>query len=105
MAFVDQLSGGIRELHQGFARDSVATVCGVSFKPVVGRIAREKTATDAGFIAAYDAVFTATADRFKTVDHRTILGKVLTFEKLEYIVIRIENKQVTTDLICRAKNA
>jgi hypothetical protein len=99
------ITGGIKQLHRGLAKDDSCTVLGKSFKPVNGRRGYEKRQSDAGFIANVDAVFDAlNVDIAGLIPGKTI-GQVLSFKGGLFVVRRYEEGEITTLFYCEAKNA
>ena len=106
MGFRSQLQGGIRQLHEFFSNEQdPCSIMGRTFKPVSGRKGREKRIGDAGFIAAFDASFTASNVDIAGLSLPQTIGAILTQSGTNYMVRRYEDGPLTTVFYCDAKTS
>jgi hypothetical protein len=79
MGFAAQMVGGLRELHQGFAREGFAVILGRNLKVVIPEITRRKKREQSDFIGIYDLTVRVDLSDFTGLDPENALESEISF--------------------------
>ena len=92
--FSSQLSSGLSEIHEGFQRETTATILGRSLSVVIPEVTRRHKNNQSDFVGIYDLTIRVRLSDFQGLDPEKSLETEVSFEGKRYRIKEFRSNEV-----------